>query len=298
MTTITILTPDADLSHEDARDWYSSYGWHIDTEDCGSVTHDVVEYDWLDQDDDAVVDLLLEAMGDLTQDEAEGIVAAAREIREAAEGVEAALEAAVEAYQQGDLDGVIAALDEAKRIEAQHGDAPAANALRSQLLEESEEMDEGLTDLDRLHESVRANPSDAALRLVYADALEDAGEDRLARIQRHAAELGIADAFPENDVFQMVQDAGADYGIADSADLYCEVDNTIRNGAWTCRRPGDGVRVQAYLIMTIDERFLVPTCEIKSWETDGYALSPEGPFVICSSRGDLTLARLIEEATR
>jgi len=191
MTTTTTLAVNADLSHEDARDWYSSYGWHLDTEECGSVTHDVVEYDWLDQDDDAVVALLLEAMDDLTQDEAESIVAAAREIREAAEEVEAALEAAVEAYEDDDLDGVIAALDEARRIEIEHGDAPAANALRSQLLEEVEELDEGLTDLERLEESVRVNPSDAALRLVYADALEEAGEDDAARIQRQVAGMGI-----------------------------------------------------------------------------------------------------------
>ena len=130
-------------------------------------------------------------MDDLTQDEAESIVAAAREIREAAEEVEAALEAAVEAYEDDDLDGVIAALDEARRIEIEHGDAPAANALRSQLLEEVEELDEGLTDLERLEESVRVNPSDAALRLVYADALEEAGEDDAARIQRQVAGMGI-----------------------------------------------------------------------------------------------------------
>ncbi len=40
------------------------------------------------------------------------------------------------AYQRGDLDGVIAALDEARAIESDHGDAPASNALRSEMLTE------------------------------------------------------------------------------------------------------------------------------------------------------------------
>jgi len=136
------LTDNADLDHEDARDWYYGYGWHIPTKREGDVTMWAVEYDWLDDDDDKVIDKLRKKYKRLTYDEADAIVAKAREVRDTAEEVESLLDEAVEAYQRGDLDGVVEALDRAAEIEVQHGDSPAANSLRNQLLDDDDDEDD------------------------------------------------------------------------------------------------------------------------------------------------------------
>lgn len=136
------LTIDADTSHEDARDWYSAYGWHLPTEHGGDVCHDAVEYDWLDDDDDVVVKKLMASRAHLRRSEAEGIVSAARSIREAAEELEALLGDAVDAYEAGDVEACITALDAAEALESDHGDTPASSALRNELLVESEEEEE------------------------------------------------------------------------------------------------------------------------------------------------------------
>ena len=138
------LTRDADLTHEDARGWYDAYGWHITTEREGDVTIDAVEYDWLDGTDAEAIAKLRETYDALTDDEAGSIVAKAREVREAGEEVEGLLDEAVEAYQCGDMDAVVEALDEAARVESEHGDSPATNSLRSQLLDDDTDEDEGL----------------------------------------------------------------------------------------------------------------------------------------------------------
>jgi hypothetical protein len=131
------LKHNADLTHEDARGWYNSYGWHITTANEGDVTIDAVEYDWLDGTDAEVIARLRETYDALTDDEAESIVAKAREVREAGETIEGLLDEAVEAYQSGDMDAVVEALDEAARVESEHGDSPATNDLRSQLLDDA-----------------------------------------------------------------------------------------------------------------------------------------------------------------
>lgn len=140
MTTTTSyrLTTDADLTHEDARDWYGSYGWHISTEDEGDITLDAVAYDDLDGTDEEVIADLRETYESLTLDEAESIVEKARSVREAAESVESLLLAAVAAYEARDLAGVVEALDDCERVESEHGDSPAQQSLRSEMLEEVE----------------------------------------------------------------------------------------------------------------------------------------------------------------
>ena len=60
----------ADLTHEDARGWYDSYGWHITTENEGDVTIDAVEYDWLDGTDAEAIAKLRETYDGLTDDAA------------------------------------------------------------------------------------------------------------------------------------------------------------------------------------------------------------------------------------
>lgn len=130
------LKPNADLDHESAKDWYENYGWHITTEKEGDVTLDAVEYEWLDGTDDEVCAKLLETY-DLTDSEAAAIVFMARKVREAAETVADLLDEAVAAYQRGDMDAVVEALDEAARVESEHGDSPATDDLRSQLLDDA-----------------------------------------------------------------------------------------------------------------------------------------------------------------
>jgi hypothetical protein len=139
MTATKMLVPDADLTHEDSRAWYESYGWHISTENGGDVTHDAVEYDWLDDADSVVIAKLREKHAGLTGDEAESIVEKAREIREAGEGVADWLSEAVAAYLRGDVAGVVEALDAAATMELPHGDTPAANSLRAELLQDAHE---------------------------------------------------------------------------------------------------------------------------------------------------------------
>lgn len=137
-----------DTNHEDARGWYDNYGWHLHTEH-GDVCLQAVEYDWLECDDDRVIELLRDGHPKVTLAEAADIVAKAREIRDTAESVEAELEAAVEAHKRGDLAAVEEALDDAARIESEHGATPATDELREKLIEEAEEEeaeDEGEED--------------------------------------------------------------------------------------------------------------------------------------------------------
>jgi hypothetical protein len=131
------LKHNADLTHEDAKNWYENYGWHISTEKEGDVTLDAVEYEWLDGTDNEVISKLLKIY-DLTDHEAAVIAFMARKVREAAETVVGLLDEAVEAYQRGDLAAVLEVLDKAARVEWEHGDCPATRALRSQLLDDTE----------------------------------------------------------------------------------------------------------------------------------------------------------------
>ena len=127
------LASDADTTHEDARGWYDSYGWHLSTEEAGDVVLQAVEYDWLDDDDDAVKKLRAEE-SEITQDEADSVVEAARGVRETAESICGLLDRAVEAYEAGDLESCRKALLSAYAAESEAGDAPATNSLASALL--------------------------------------------------------------------------------------------------------------------------------------------------------------------
>ncbi len=64
------------------------------------------------------------------------VVKLAKGVREAAETVCGLLDEAVEAYESGDIEAVIEALDSAASTESEHGDNPATEALRKALLVE------------------------------------------------------------------------------------------------------------------------------------------------------------------
>ena len=131
------LRPNADASHEDARDWYYSYGWHLSTEHAGDVTHDAVEYDWLDDSDESAVAKLRQSDSRIRHSEAEAIVERARDIRDAAESICDTLDSAATAYEARDLTACKAALLAAYDAESDHGDAPATESLADALLVES-----------------------------------------------------------------------------------------------------------------------------------------------------------------
>lgn len=131
----TGLTQGADTTHEDAANIYSDYGWHLSTEVAGDVCVQTVEYGWLDDEDDAaVVALLLADDGKLSEDEAESIVVMARDVRSMADAVECLLDSAVEAYDSGDFELCRDALLEAYKAESGAGDAPATQYLAGVLL--------------------------------------------------------------------------------------------------------------------------------------------------------------------
>lgn len=79
---------------------------------------------------------------EVTWYEIDSLVDLAKGVREAAEGVEAELEAAATAYNAGDLDEVIERLKAARSLEMDHGDDPSTSALVDQLLEECEEEED------------------------------------------------------------------------------------------------------------------------------------------------------------
>ena len=168
-----VLTTDADTSHEDARDWYGSYGWHLTTENAGDVTLDAVEYDWLDMTDERAAEELRAVYADLTSDEALSIVTAARSVREAAESICGALDTAVSAYERRDLAGVRAALLAAWSQESDHGDTPATSTLAGQLLESLVEIGEwGYGDIRGAGNWFAPKSKVDAVRAAY-DAIED-----------------------------------------------------------------------------------------------------------------------------
>ena len=134
------LAQNSNVSHDSAEEMYDSYGAHISTDHNGDVCIQDVDYDWLDDEEDAKA-LLAERRPKMTANECESLVSLARRIREAMEDVEDALERASCAAVDGDFAGVIEALQEARGLETDHGDDPSTSALAAQLLREKEEPD-------------------------------------------------------------------------------------------------------------------------------------------------------------
>lgn len=130
----TRLRDSADTTHETASDMYDAYGWHLSTDE-RDIPLQAVQYDWLDDADDVrVAGRLRAADSDLTDDEAMDLVVMARGVREAMEGVSDLLDDAVDAYRRGDCEGCARALEHASAVESDHGDDPATDALREQLI--------------------------------------------------------------------------------------------------------------------------------------------------------------------
>jgi hypothetical protein len=113
---------------EAAPDWYAAYSLdyvvrHEDAREETFLVTDEVYYDALDGDDGDIVAALVRER-EIPEEAAEGIVAAARRVREVADRLEALCRAAKDAAVAGDLDACLRALEEACRTEADHGDCP------------------------------------------------------------------------------------------------------------------------------------------------------------------------------
>lgn len=130
------LADNADTSHESVAEWYDSYGAHTSTEHHGDLEVQTVASDWLEDDlsDEEIATELRGAFDELGNDEIESMIALARRVWDAAEGVVSSLDAAVEAYQAGNIEGVLDALRAARADETDHGDDPATSALAAKLL--------------------------------------------------------------------------------------------------------------------------------------------------------------------
>lgn len=128
------LKSNANTRHEDARDWYGDYGWHLSTEHAGDVLLQAIEFDWLDESDVEVGGKLLSDNDDLSEDEAIEIIRMARSVREMAENIDSLLDDAVDAYERGDLDETRKALLAAYAAESEAGDEPATKDLADRLL--------------------------------------------------------------------------------------------------------------------------------------------------------------------
>lgn len=124
---------EAERDMESAEDWYDAYGWHVSTEDAGDVELSVVSYDDLDKSDKTIVNNLLKDDEDLRRDEAEHIVAKAREVREAAESITSLLTEAIEAYRADDDREARNLLRQAKHEEWQHGDSTVTKSVSEAL---------------------------------------------------------------------------------------------------------------------------------------------------------------------
>lgn len=131
------LRPEADPSHDSAEAMFDAYGWHLSTESAGDVCVQAVESKWLRDEwtDEQIVAALIEADGDLTRDEAEALCDKARRVWTDLVAIERCLERAVKAYDAGDLDGCVEALQEAGHTETEHGDDPSTSDLANRLLE-------------------------------------------------------------------------------------------------------------------------------------------------------------------
>ena len=132
------LRENAATDHEDPEYWYDAYGAHISTTAYGDVRIQEIDPQWLVAyaDDEELVAAHKGAHAYLTAKESAALVARARTVWDAACDIHSYRERAVDAYLDGDLDAVVEWLKTAEMEERQHGYAPAAEALRLQLLEE------------------------------------------------------------------------------------------------------------------------------------------------------------------
>lgn len=125
----------ADTEHQCAEDWYNAYGWHLTTGELGDVPLQAVAYDWLESaSEDNVLERLSWDREELTKEEADTLVAKARDIRGESEAIVDAIDAAVTAYERGNLKSCRENLAWAYRRESDHGDTPATMALAKKLL--------------------------------------------------------------------------------------------------------------------------------------------------------------------
>lgn len=129
----------ADTNHDDAEEMYGCYGAHITLgNDEGDVCVQAVEVEWLRdglRGDDLVAKIMEETIVE-RRDDAEGLAALAERVWEDMSAIDGLLDQAVTAYEAGDVEACIEALQAAGSAEREHGDDPSTRSLAEQLLEE------------------------------------------------------------------------------------------------------------------------------------------------------------------
>jgi hypothetical protein len=140
------LREDADTRYDDAEEMYSCYGAHItgwvsDPDDLSSATVECVAVqavptDWLRDGlrGDALTDRILSECVVTGRDNAVALADLAERVWEAMVEIEDAFGRAVAAYDAGDLDGCVDALQEAQHLETEHGHDPSTSDLADRLL--------------------------------------------------------------------------------------------------------------------------------------------------------------------
>jgi len=124
------LNPSADTRHDDAAEMYSCYGAGFHFGDKYLDIHSISPEDLENKTDEEII----EESENLTKNEAEALLPMARRIFDAMVEIETELIAAVNAYEDGDLDGCIDRLETASHMENDHGDDPSTSDLADRLL--------------------------------------------------------------------------------------------------------------------------------------------------------------------
>ncbi len=126
------------ITHESAEEMWESLGWACDYDDRaggGQVEHPVCTVEQLDTLTDAeILAVIAVDCGRAERDAYESAIVYARAALADMRSIADSLDAAVDAYQAGDMAACIDALDSASREESEYGDDPAATALRKALI--------------------------------------------------------------------------------------------------------------------------------------------------------------------
>lgn len=143
----TTLNQNANTNHDDGEAMYNTYGAHIDDDETNKYyCLQRIKYDWLDEDDEELMPKLLgqtESEADAkyyicsNKEVVKSLVRLARSVKADMDAISEKMDAAVAAYEAGDLELTIELLEEARYMETEHGgDDPSTSELRQSLLSE------------------------------------------------------------------------------------------------------------------------------------------------------------------
>lgn len=150
MAQYILTTGDIDADHIDSREFYSSYGWSRECVDGPDMVLQCVEYEEAESGETAETIVRVMSRYPYTRHhEVSALVIAAERVYDAGRRLERALDRAIEARSQRDLDACLAALDEARTIGVAFGSTADSDQLRALLIAERvEDMDMAVARID------------------------------------------------------------------------------------------------------------------------------------------------------